>query len=603
MEDIIKIESDELLTDFNHHFKVIAGPGAGKTFWLTRNIKNVARNSDLLSNSSKIACISYTNVAVNEIIEDIDICEDTVEVSTIHSFLYKNIVKPYIHLLKDDSGENLVDVDKLDGHQEHIPYFSHIKYWIDEISEKSKNKNLKQQYGNKRYKEQCIKNLKKIICTIDENGECVFYIHNPKYFPQILRDHLYDYKKEYWSKGIIDHNDVLYFSHQIIDQNPGLIKFISSKYRYIFLDEFQDTNPIQTKIIKILGENGSIIGVIGDPSQSIYSFNGASRQDFIDFKLPGMVCYKIEGNRRSNENIVDFLNTIRKNDPYNLIQTCKKEKSDYLEIELIISPNINDILDIYNKKCDEQGISDFCIMSWKTELVNKLNQIGNSGVWDELYDIDIHRYIFLRKLLSAKILIENSYYKSAIDSVYSLIRNNKIIKWDIMSDSIEQRKIVIFVLSFISNFDCDNENKVIKFYSTLNDHLSDKFSLKLKGVVSGKSFSEFANNHQIKELYANVNSSYEFSKNRTIHKTKGAEFESVLIYFEEEDDFKKSVLTPNINSDDDFTRTYYVAFSRAKRHLFLAIPSANPELITNANHMGIHVIDLHPNSQRTLFNF
>lgn len=602
MEDIVQIESDELLTDFNHHFKVIAGPGAGKTFWLTRNIKNIARNSDLLTNSSKIACISYTNVAVNEIIEDIDICEDTVEVSTIHSFLYKNIVKPYIHLLKDDLGENLVNIKKMDGHHEHVPHYGHIINWIDEISELTSNEKLKLQYKIPINKERCFNNLKKIICKIDNNEKCIFTITNSGPFPNALKEHLYEYKKRYWSKGIIDHNDVLYLSYQIINQNLGILKFLSSRYRYIFLDEFQDTNPIQTKLIRLLGENGSIIGVIGDPSQSIYSFTGASRQDFIDFKLPDMVVYKIEGNRRSNKNIVDFLNIIRKKDPYNLIQTCKKGKSDDLDIELIILPDINDILDVYDNKRDEHGISDFCIMSWKTEFVNQLNQIENSKIWDELYDIDEKRYIFLKNLLSAKILIENCYYKAAIDSVYSLTRNNKIIKGEIIPDSIEQRKIAISVLSFISNYDYDNGNKVINFYLALNDSLFENFGLKLKSIRSGK-FSDFSNNYLIKELYDNLNSLHELSKNRTIHKTKGAEFESVLIYFEKENDFNKSILTPDVNSVDDFTRTYYVAFSRAKRHLCLAIPSEDPEVINNASQIGISIINNRSKSQKTLFDF
>lgn len=70
---------------------------------------------------AKIACITYTNVAVEEIKDRLEINDDRVEVSTIHSFLYKNVVKPYIYLLKDDNGECIVNYQELGGHDEHVP--------------------------------------------------------------------------------------------------------------------------------------------------------------------------------------------------------------------------------------------------------------------------------------------------------------------------------------------------------------------------------------------------------------------------------------------------------------------------------------------------
>lgn len=98
------INSDYIIDKIDKHFKVVAGPGAGKTYWLINHIRNVLNRSNKLNSVSKIACITYTNVAVEEIMERLKLTSNRVEVSTIHSFLYKNIIKPYVHMLKDGEG-------------------------------------------------------------------------------------------------------------------------------------------------------------------------------------------------------------------------------------------------------------------------------------------------------------------------------------------------------------------------------------------------------------------------------------------------------------------------------------------------------------------
>ena len=91
-------------------------------------------------------------------------------------------------------------------------------------------------------------------------------------------------------------------------------RLFKCKISIYFLDEFQDTNPIQTIIVKLLAESGSTVGVIGDPAQSIYSFQGAKREDFLNFHVPNITSYKIEDNRRSTSKIIKLLNHMRKGD-------------------------------------------------------------------------------------------------------------------------------------------------------------------------------------------------------------------------------------------------------------------------------------------------
>ena len=109
------IKSDEIQDVFSCN-RVMAGPGAGKTYWIVRQI-SYALKLGVLHATDKIACITYTNKAAQNIEERVgDKCNE-LYVSTIHSFLYAFVIKPYLHLIADS--ENFA-IEKLDGHDDEI---------------------------------------------------------------------------------------------------------------------------------------------------------------------------------------------------------------------------------------------------------------------------------------------------------------------------------------------------------------------------------------------------------------------------------------------------------------------------------------------------
>ena len=91
-----------------------AGPGAGKTHWLISHIRNVVSNSHKLDVVRKVACITYTNVGTDTITSRLDMGNDVVEVCTIHSFLYANVVKPYVYLVAGEFGLKVDDLVVID---------------------------------------------------------------------------------------------------------------------------------------------------------------------------------------------------------------------------------------------------------------------------------------------------------------------------------------------------------------------------------------------------------------------------------------------------------------------------------------------------------
>ena len=94
--------------------------------------------------------------------------------------------------------------------------------------------------------------------------------------------------------------------------NPGFRRRLQDEYRYIMVDEYQDTNIIQKEIVEYLSEGSRNILVVGDDSQSIYSFRGANYENILRFpqKYPDCKVIKIEENYRSNQKILDFTNDI-----------------------------------------------------------------------------------------------------------------------------------------------------------------------------------------------------------------------------------------------------------------------------------------------------
>lgn len=102
---------------FDTCIKVLAGPGAGKTHWLIGQIKHILSDANDLGLSRKVGCITYTNKATENILSHVGANNNRLEVSTIHAFLYKNIIKPYFHLIACEEG---FAIDNLDGHDETI---------------------------------------------------------------------------------------------------------------------------------------------------------------------------------------------------------------------------------------------------------------------------------------------------------------------------------------------------------------------------------------------------------------------------------------------------------------------------------------------------
>ena len=241
---------------------VEAGPGAGKTDFLVNHIKNVIQNSDRLSCTRKVACITYTNTGVETILQRLGkSVSGKVEVSTIHSFLYRNVVKPYATFIPQ---EYEADCSLLNGHDDFFVNRRYLDEWLaDPVFDSLKHPNTRNQLLKMPKQFAALEKWLQSMQCYYEKGAVSFGCDDSKAVDstdgeevrlkgsnlKILSAHLEDLKKIYWRKGKIDHNDVLFFSVVLINHYPFILDILRAKFPYIFLDEYQDTSPVQAYIV------------------------------------------------------------------------------------------------------------------------------------------------------------------------------------------------------------------------------------------------------------------------------------------------------------------------------------------------------------------
>lgn len=584
------ITSDSMLPDVSRHFRVLAGPGAGKTHWLAQHIRNVVSTSKTLGPTQRIGCISYTNVAAVEIIERLGQLAWQVDASTIHSFLYRNVVRPYVWLLRDDKGAPVVDFRAVDGHQEHQPIRKFVEAWLNSVSTKGAylvnellNKNWSATYAY----------LRRVRWQFDPAvGDWKPLL--PKMAPpsKMPVTRLAGYKSHYWAVGIIDHDDVLFFAHQLLNKSPDLRRFVAARFPYLFIDEFQDTNPVQLKLTEWLAEAGSVVGVVGDPEQAIFGFQGATRAAFDGFSLPGHDEYRIEDNRRSSKQIVALLNHVRRDG----LKQQAVRGNDGPEALLLVGPAKDAVA-----KVEQIAGQDLVVLARSNESVAALRGGGGTnamGVWETFRNVDSTsgRPRFWDRMLTALELARAKHFGEAVDVLARAIcrRNGTArepFKFDHSITHAQRDGLSVALLECVlQKYNAFADELLTKLYGLVAETAEKVLpGLKMKSYSKGAP-KDFAERTTVRALAAAVILEDETRRFRTIHKSKSAEFESVLVCLADEECLKH--MTGSCAGQEEEQRITYVALSRARDRLAISVPSLSSEREAAMGSLGIKIIRL-----------
>ncbi len=282
---------------------ILAGAGSGKTRVITHRIAYLI--SEYGVNPWNILAITFTNKAAGEMRERVDGIvtngAQDIWVSTFHSTCVR-ILRRYIEALGYSRSFTIYDADDQKTLMRDI-----IKYL-----------NL----DPKKYKERAFMNA--ISAAKDELISPEQYELNAQgdYMKEIYARAYREYEKRLRDSNALDFDDLILKTVQLFKENPDVLGYYQNRFKYIMVDEYQDTNTAQFELIRLLattrGEDGNTehnLCVVGDDDQSIYKFRGANIYNILNFEksYPDACVIKLEENYRSTQNILDAANAVIKN--------------------------------------------------------------------------------------------------------------------------------------------------------------------------------------------------------------------------------------------------------------------------------------------------
>ncbi len=564
----IQITSEQSLADTEHHFRVTAGPGSGKTHWLCHHIRDVARNSDRLSSVAKIAVISHTNVAVRELVTRLGNAAGTTEIATIHSFLYRQVVRPYLHLASACLDNAPIAHHLVDGHDEHYPKRTVVDEWLRSLGKgRLLRKEDSKKYGN------IVDSLSKVTAQVDDAGKAEFVSLGQLYTPEakklITCDSLLEYRKAYWSTGRLSHEDILFFAHVLLDSYPEVRSFLSARFPYLFIDEYQDTTTIPAAIVEWMAASGTVVGVIGDPAQSIFGFAGASMSHFQEFSLPGHRDYSIIGNRRATDSIVQILNRVRTD---GLLQESLRPQTG--NVPKVLSGSLPEAIKAAKTLVGPDARLLF--LARNHIEVSKLRcalGMATADPWDGLHQADGKRSLFLARLAEAIVLTKDGHIDMAIRRLVSSIATSKRLREPFKFEGEVTRTLryglSLSLLEFAATQTQDfSDNSCLDAFLAIRSFaITQCPGIKVVEPKHGK-FFEVAKATPFRDLLATVRTSEESRQTRTIHQAKGCESDACFVVLSDE----AIDHLANPSPSDPEQQITYVAISRARDELFVYCP-------------------------------
>jgi len=293
---------------------ILAGAGSGKTKTITTRLAYLI---SLGIDPASTLTLTFTNKAANEMRERALSMLESQQIahppllSTFHKFGLL-FLKLYIHLLNRDNGFVIIDTDDQKKIIKQISSDLPPNFIAKEIS-KYKNSFLTPEEVYSLATENIYKNLA----------------------------HIYEkYQKYLLENNLVDFDDLLLLTYEILNKNPDLAEEISRKYQYIMVDEYQDTNEIQLLLLKKLCKTHNNICVVGDDDQSIYGFRGANHKNILEFEKDfNAKVIKLEVNYRSTNQILQAANNLISFNKNRYGKKLISAKGDGKEVEIINSYN------------------------------------------------------------------------------------------------------------------------------------------------------------------------------------------------------------------------------------------------------------------------
>ena len=592
MDDLLKNLNDEQIEAVKHNegpCLVLAGAGSGKTKVLTNRIAYLIENG---VRDYNILAITFTNKAAKEMRDRVyNLIGDVSSfIGTFHS-LGLRIIRENCGYLNLPSNFSIIDSDDV----------------LTVIKKILKDMNL----DTKQYSPSYIRNRISFIKNqMLSDMELDKFFNTP--IDKIVVDVYYKYNERLNASAAVDFDDLLLMPVRLFEHNKEILEHYQEKYKYILIDEYQDTNPVQYKLSKLLASKYKNIFVVGDMNQSIYAFRQADYHNIVNFEkdYANAKTIKLEHNYRSTNNILNAANDVISHNKERKDLRLYSDKGDGPKITYLRSYDekheISLVIDEINKLyLDGYEPKDVAILYRTNAQSRAIEEVfASKGIPYKIYG---SYYFYNRKeikdLISYLKLIYNDKDEISLrriinvpkrgigDSAIKDIELRANLNQCSMYDALESKKELEFK-DIIESIKKSSENLSL---TELIDEVLDKSGMKkeledshliedetrLENLMEFKSITasyeertgsvnlgDFLEEISLVSDQANHTEDGNVVTLMTLHSAKGLEFPVVFMVGMEEGIFphNMSIMEDNIEEE---RRLCYVGITRAKEKLYL----------------------------------
>ena len=592
MEDLLKNLNDEQIEAVKHNegpCLVLAGAGSGKTKVLTNRIAYLIENG---VRDYNILAITFTNKAAKEMRDRVyNLVGDVASfIGTFHS-LGLRIIRENCGYLNLPSNFSIIDSDDV----------------LTVIKKILKDMNL----DTKQYSPSYIRNRISFI-----KNQMLSEMELDKFFntpiDKIVVDVYYKYNERLIASAAVDFDDLLLMPVRLFEHNKEILEHYQERYKYILIDEYQDTNPVQYKLSKLLASKYKNIFVVGDMNQSIYAFRQADYHNIVNFEkdYANAKTIKLEHNYRSTNNILNAANDVISHNKERKDLRLYSDKGDgpkitYLrsydekhEISLVID-EINklyldgyepkDVAILYRTNAQSRAIEEvfaskgipykiygsyyFYNRKEIKDLISYLKLIYNDK--DE---ISLRRIINVPKRGIGDCAIKDIELRANLNqcSMYDALESKKELEFKDIIESIKKTSENLSLTELIDEvLDKSGMKKELEDSHLIEDETRLENLMEFKSITASYeertgsvNLGDFLEEISLVSDQANHTEDGNVVTLMTLHSAKGLEFPVVFMVGMEEGIFphNMSIMEDNIEEE---RRLCYVGITRAKEKLYL----------------------------------
>jgi ATP-dependent DNA helicase UvrD/PcrA len=550
---------------------ILAGAGSGKTRVLTYKVLYLIQNH--ITQPNNILCVTFTNKAANEMKERIrKILTDTTSIqptiATFHALCAK--------ILR-------VDGKYLGLSSQFVIYDASDQ--LEAIKEAMKELGI----SVKEYKPGSIlgtiSSAKNELLTPDEYASFA-----RGHFQEIAAAVYKIYQKILKENDALDFDDLILATVLLLQRNPEVLEKYQNRFQYILIDEYQDTNKAQYVLTKLLAQKWKNVCVVGDFSQSIYSWRGADFRNLSKFThdFPGTQTFELSQNYRSTQKILDAASAIIKKNTTHPVLTLWTENPDGEDITIYEARNEQDeanFIVTFIRNYEEDNLHDIAVL-YRTNAQSRVieegllhygipyNLVGGTRFYERKEIKDVLSYI--RVVANPKDTIAmkriEKLGKGRLAKFFAYVDTLAEKTKEEQKESSEQTKI--------STIDLLDNILHHTGYLELYDDNDEEDRERLENIKELRSVaiafpdtSQFLENVALVEQESLPSKAGEERKNAitlmTLHAAKGLEFPVVFMIGMEEGLFPHSRALMDKNELEEERRLAYVGMTRAKKKLFL----------------------------------